>query len=202
LEQGVVPRDWKEAVVTPIYKKGAKADPGNYRPVSLTSVPCKIMESVLKDAILDHLQANNLISHSQHGFVLVCGRSCTTNLLTFQEEMTKYIDEGTPVDVFYHDFAKAFDKVPHRRLIIKLQTKGIVGKLLVWIEEWLANRTQRVAIEGTESEQQDVKSGVPQGTVMGPPLLTAFIDDIDDFVELVRLFVKFADDSKGLKAIR
>jgi hypothetical protein len=130
------------------------------------------------------------------------GRSCAKNLLTFQEELTKYIDEGTPVDVFYLDFAKAFDKVPHGRLIIKLQAKGIVGKLLKWIEEWLANRTQRVAVEGIESESQDVKSGVPQGTVMGPPLFTVFIDDIDDFVELVRLFVKFADDGKGLKALR
>jgi hypothetical protein len=97
LEQGVVPRDWKEAVVTPIYKKGAKADPGNYRPVSLTSVPCKIMESVLKDAIMNHLQANNLISHSQHGFMP--GRSCATNLLTFPLRQPRKKDNSVFISV-------------------------------------------------------------------------------------------------------
>jgi hypothetical protein len=200
MKTGKVPKNWKEAIVTPIHKKGPKAEPGNYRPVSLTSVPCKVMESIIKDAIMTHLQANDLISHSQHGFVP--GRSCATNLLTFQEELTKCLDEGIPVDVFYLDFAKAFDKVPHGRLIIKLEAKGITGELLNWVEEWLAGRTQRVAVEGVLSEEEEVKSGVPQGTVMGPPLFTVFIDDIDEFVELVKLFVKFADDGKGLKIIQ
>jgi hypothetical protein len=94
-----VPQDWKLAIVTPIYKKGAKADPGNYRPVSLTSVPCKVMESVIKDELMLHLNQQNLISDSQHGFIP--GRSCATNLLTFQEEVTKCVDEGVPVDIFY-----------------------------------------------------------------------------------------------------
>jgi hypothetical protein len=124
---GKVPQNWKEAIVTPIYKKGPKAEPGNYRPVSLTSVSCKVMESLIKDSIMKHLQDNNLISHSQHGFIQE--RSCATNLLTFQEELTKCIDEGTPVDIFYLDFAKAFDKVPHGRLIVKLEAKGVTGKV-------------------------------------------------------------------------
>jgi hypothetical protein len=117
-----VPKDWKSALVTPIFKKGAKADPGNYRPVSLTSVPCKIMEGVIKEELMKHLITNRLISDSQHGFI--AGRSCTTNLLTFQEEITKLTDEGIPVNVFYLDFAKAFDKVPHGRLLVKLNSNS------------------------------------------------------------------------------
>jgi hypothetical protein len=197
---GEVPRDWKTAIVTPIFKKGAKADPGNYRPVSLTSVPCKVMESVIKDAVMDHLMHNNLISDSQHGFVP--GRSCATNLLTFQEVITRCIDEAIPVDVFYLDFAKAFDKVPHGRLIVKLESKGVTGNVKKWIENWLADRTQRVLVEGEMSDEEAVKSGVPQGTVMGPPLFTVYIDDIDLFVRMAKMFIKFADDGKGMKEIR
>jgi hypothetical protein len=112
------------------------------------------------------------------------------------------MDEGIPVDVLYLDFAKAFDKVPHGRLVTKLEAKGITGEFRNWVEEWLSGRTQRVMVEGVTSGEEDVKSGVPQGTVLGPPLFTVFIDDIDDFVELIKLFIKFADDGKGLKAIR
>jgi hypothetical protein len=200
MQTSTVPKDWKTAVVTPIFKKGAKSDPGNYRPVSLTSIPCKIMEGVIKEHMMEHLTKNKLISDSQHGFL--AGRSCTTNLLTFQEEITKYLDEGIPVDVFYLDFAKAFDKVPHGRLLVKLESKGITGELKAWVGEWLKERTQKVMVDGEMSSEEDVKSGVPQGTVMGPPLFTVYIDDIDFYAQLVRLFIKFADDGKGMKEIR
>jgi hypothetical protein len=158
------------------------------------------MESIIKDEIMSHLAKNNLISDSQHGFIP--GRSCSTNLLTFQEEITKCLDDGVPVDVFYLDFAKAFDKVPHGRLLIKLEAKGITGELKNWVGEWLDGRTQRVMVDGVTSGDEEVKSGVPQGTVMGPPLFTVYIDDIDYFVRLVKLFIKFADDGKGMKEIR
>jgi hypothetical protein len=158
------------------------------------------MEGVIKEELMEHLITNRLISDSQHGFI--AGRSCTTNLLTFQEEITKLTDEGILVDVFYLDFAKAFDKVPHGRLLVKLESKGITGDLKAWIGEWLAGRTQKVLVDGEVSEEEDVKSGVPQGTVMGPPLFTVYIDDIDFYVRLARLFVKFADDGKGMKDIR
>jgi hypothetical protein len=120
----------------------------------------------------------------------------------FLDELTKAIDKGIPADVFYLDFAKAFDKVPKEQLIIKLEAKGITGRMKNWIGEWLAGRTQRVVIEGESSEESSVDSGVPQGTVLGPPLFTVHIDDIDDFVKLIELLKKFADDTKGLKFIR
>ncbi len=111
LESGTVPTAWKTATVTPIFKKGTKGDPGNYRPVSLTSVPCKILESIIKDKIMDHLLENNLISESQHGFMP--GRSCATNLVEFMDFVTESVD-GESVDIFYLDFAKACDKVPRQ----------------------------------------------------------------------------------------
>ena len=92
VSKGEVPEDWRYANVTPIYKKGPKHDPGNYRPVSLTSVCCKLLESILRDELMKHLTANKLLNPSQHGFMP--GRSCTTNLLEFLEKTTKVVDEG------------------------------------------------------------------------------------------------------------
>ena len=119
LSTGEVPTDWKDATITALFKKGNRSEPGNYRPVSLTSILCKILESIIKDKIVDHLQVFNLINESQHGFMK--GRSCLTNLLEYLETVTKLLDEGVPVDVIYLDFAKAFDKVPHARLLKKLK---------------------------------------------------------------------------------
>ncbi len=127
LESGVVPQDWRDAFITPIFKKGPKSDPGNYRPVSLTSICCKIMESCLKDSISKHLEEQNLITSTQHGFYR--GRSCTSNLLEFMEQVTELVDKGNPVDIVYLDFAKAFDKVPHGRLVKKLESLGIAGNI-------------------------------------------------------------------------
>ena len=117
LRTGVVPEDWKQANVTPIFKKGAKADPGNYRPVSLTSVFGKVMESIIRDQLVAHLAREKLIGESQPGFMT--GRSCTTNLLEFFEVTSKVCDEGVPFDAIFLDFAKAFDKVPRERLMAK-----------------------------------------------------------------------------------
>jgi hypothetical protein len=120
LETGRSPQDWKLADVTPISKKGTKGDPGNYRPVSLTSVPCKVLESIVR--IMNHLLDKDLIGESQHGFMP--DRSCATNLVVVMDFVTKAVNEGKSVDVFYLDFAKALDKVPRKRLVRKMRANG------------------------------------------------------------------------------
>ena len=159
LETGDVPEDWRSANVTPIYKKGAKGDAANYRPVSLTSVSCKILESIIKDKITQHLEVNDMINPSQHGFR--SGRSCCTNLLEFLDAATRAVDEGESVDVVFLDFAKAFDKVPHKRLGEKMRAHGLSGDIWRWITNWLSGRQRRVVLTGRASTWKEVLSGGP-----------------------------------------
>ena len=192
MDEGQIPLEWKRANVTAIFKKGSKKDPGNYRPVSLTSNVSKIFERIIKNELVHFLEENSIIKNSQHGFRNK--KSCLTNLLEFVELVAKKIDSGEPVDVIFLDFQKAFDKVPHERLLSKLKAIGISGKLLRWIREWLKNRKQRVVINGEMSEWRDVLSGVPQGSILGPLLFIIFINDIDDKIR--NKILKFADDTK------
>ena len=200
LISGIVPEDWRTANVTPVFKKGGKGNPGNYRPISLTSIPCKIMELLLKDAIVKHLNENNLIKESQHGFMK--NKSCTTNLLEFLEVLTKALDSGDCFDVIYLDFSKAFDKVPKLRLIETLKAHGISGEILIWLSSWLSDRKQRVVLNGKCSSWKLVLSGVPQGSILGPLLFLIFINCLDDTANLITILRKFADDSKVGQVIR
>ena len=200
MQEGSVPEDWRVANVTPIFKKGTKGDPGNYRPVSLTSIPCRVMESCIRDDIVKHLEVNNLINSSQHGFMR--RKSCTTNLLEFLEKLTMEVDQGNCMDILYLDFAKAFDKVPHRRLVEKVKAHSIQGKVLNWIRSWLSNRKQRTVLNGEASEWGAVHSGVPQGSVLGPLAFVLFINDIDEAANNISIMNKFADDTKCGQVIK
>ena len=183
LEDGQIPDEWREAKITPIHKKGSKADPGNYRGVSLTSVVGKMMERMVKNEINSHVENNALMSKTQHGFRT--GKSVLTNLVGFLNQTTKWSDKGNCFDVIYLDFSKAFDVVCHKRLMVKLRAIGIGGKVFRWLEDWLANRKQRVEIEGEFSDWVSV------------------LDDIDEAIMgLLTLIFKYADNTKLAKIIK
>ena len=189
---GKVPNEWKLANVTPIFKKGDKSQPKNYRPISLTSVACKLMETLIRDKLVNFLEENKIIKDSQHGFRNK--RSCLTNLLDFYSDVYNMYDDTRAVDVIYLDFQKAFDKVPHIRLLSKIHGHGIRGNIHRWLGDWLSERKQRVVINGNSSDWRDVISGVPQGSVLGPILFIIYVNDIDDGI--TSKITKFADDTK------
>ena len=139
----------------------------------LTSIICKELETIIRDHMMDFLIKHKLINPSQHGFLKA--RSCLTNLLCFFEEITKWVDEGSPVDVIYSDFQKAFS-------------------IINWLGQWLNDRRQRVVVDGEVSSWKLVLSGVPQGSVLGPILFLVYINDLEEWV--TGNILKFADDTK------
>ena len=193
LEQKSIPDDWKMAIVSPIYKKGSKQKPENYRPVSLTCIASKIMESFIRDHIIAHMKINNLLSKKQFGFLH--GRSTVLQLLKVLDNWVDILDKPkSKIDNIYMDFQKAFDKVPHQRLLSKLAGYGFTGEIRDWVQAFLSNRKHRVCVNGKLSPTADVTSGIPQGSVLGPVLFVLYINDLPEEVQN-EVFL-FADDTK------
>ena len=189
-DQGVLPEDWRRANIASIFKKGSKSDPANYRPVSLTCVCCKLMEHILDSQLMKHLSTNSIITDYQHAFR--SNRSCETQLIATIHDLAEAHNDNKTCDIAILDFSKAFDVVPHRRLLQKLNYYGIRNKTVKWIESFLTNRHQRTVVNGKSSDWMPVLSGIPQGTVLGPHLFILFINDITDSVKATSRL--FADD--------
>ena len=190
LDTGELPKDWTDANITPVFKKGDKHAAENYRPVSLTSVLSKVLEQLVCHHLHAHFEKNKILTDVNHGFRK--GFSCETQLTITVDDLARNSDEGSQTDVAILDFSKAFDTVPHSKLLRKLEAYGIRGNLQNWIRSFLCNRYMKVVVDGEKSDETKVLSGVPQGTVLGPLLFLVHINDLPECVtSSVRLF---ADD--------
>ena len=191
LTTGIVPDDWRHATVAPVYKKGPKYKPSNYRPISLTCIASKIMEHILVSNIMSFFDEHNILSPYQHGFR--SKHSCETQLISFSQEVHDNLEDGQQTDIIVMDFSKAIDKVDHHKLTLKLNRLGINNEVTNWVHSFLNSRTQQVVVDGHTSDNLPVLSGVPQGSVLGPCLFLSYITDLPDSVKSkVRLF---ADDT-------
>ena len=200
MASGVLPSIWKKAIIIPIFKKGDKSNSANYRPISLTSIICKIMESIIKDNILSYLNRNDLIYSKQYGFMPK--KSTNAQLLTYFNDISSHLLNGCQVDSIYLDYSKAFDSIVHGKLLYKLEKYGITGNLLVWLASFLVDRQQMVKVNYSYSDWSTVLSGVPSGSVLGPILFLIYIDDLSNCSPDLKSLYLFADDAKCFSVIK
>ena len=151
LNQGRVPAEWEHAWVIPVFKKGARNSPSNYRPISIPSIACKTLEHIIHSNLMNHLERHNILSDHQHG---LCKAKC--------------LNEGGQIDAVLLDFSKAFDNVSYHQLATKLHRYGMRGKMLEWVKSVLSSRTQEVILEGKKSSPAPMTSGVPRGFALAP----------------------------------
>ena len=190
---GHIPSEWKLANVVPVHKKGAKASVENYRPISLTCLTMKVFEKIVRDELF--AKCRDKLDQRQHGFLPE--KSCTTQMVVYVESLCLSINANIRTDVVYFDFAKAFDSVNHDIILHKLKTNfGINGTLLKFIMNYLKDRQQRVVIGGTQSDLTIVRSGVPQGSILGPLFFVIFINDMFEHVSDGTDIALYADDTK------
>ena len=190
---GHIPAEWKLANVVPVHKKGPKTSVENYRPISLTSLVMKVFEKVVRDELLSKCQ--HKLNQKQHGFLP--HKSCTTQMVDYIDSLCISINDNIRTDVIYFDFAKAFDSVSHDIILHKLKTNfGIDGTLLKFIMNYLKDRKQCVVIGGAQSELKMVRSGVPQGSILGPLFFVLFINDMFECVSEGTDIALYADDTK------
>ena len=152
---------WKCTHFSPIFKKGSRSSPYYYSPVRITSVDCKLMETLIRVSLVTHMEENQLVCQQQHG--LRAGRSTTTQLLSTLDVWTRTLDEGGCVDTLFMDFMKAFDKVPRGRLLRKLEGYRVTRNVLVWTDYFLSEHHQRVVVNRANSKWRSVTSGIPPG---------------------------------------
>ena len=163
LDTGELPKDWRDASISNIFKKGDKHLPENYRPVSLTPVTCKILEHIICRHLLKHLEKNKILTNLNHGFR--SGYSCETQLITTINDFLQEHDKGQQVDIAILDFSKAFDTVPHDKLLHKLEQYGIKGNIHSWLTNFLSTRTMRTIVEGESSKETSVDWSASRGAV-------------------------------------